>query len=861
MLQFSPFAFHANSACALPFICKLHSVHQCSRSLHLFTSAPRLSSASDSSTDSSKGSSGGARPKHRGGFGKPPSKVTYTVTEAAKDDESGSSSGVDTDSVPIVSHEDRGEGLPSGISANIVQVLRASCRGPTLVANIPTFVTTSASPSSCAGPSNVYHNKTGQRSRGRQQRDSSELDNSDIEIDIDECAELPSVTSSHFSAGTSSSSANEVEGFVETAACEARAKEQEDRRRGAVDRTPEKTQGQGRTLQASQDDGYLVRQSVAAAGAMPAVVPCPQSLVTEGAHSNEHASLEENKQKETSPSEVPSDESGPGASASGGAEDTDSNSARHKWRVVRTRERRRKRGPTRSAVNQATEAEAHFMFELAKSVLTKAGGNSNTSVFSHPTSSTSQSGPHRALQMCAFEIGLFALGLHNRTSPNWLSRTYSSHVSWISGQAMEIGSQAITLLLKHWNSNLTPSEVASIADRASRSNDPAMVRAAAELGLSSLHMAHTLNPGEILRALLQCREEDSQLLEQACQAVENAAHGGGVYPEVLFEVAKHWFYLHEQSQAGSSSRVGKGDSRNRSPARTSQPVSHPPTTLPQMPFTLPLYSSLPLPLYTPEQYVQQQMHQQVHQMMNQYQGHHPGGAAYRSGSQAHYSYPYGRPLAGAYAGLPSPHQVTSAGCLPGPQHSLRVTTQQQTAQVPRFLSSAYRVGMLALESLARRTPDDRPSIKFSKNPPCGEDLRWLCTISSKLGPSNLQRFCVSALNAVVSPFLLHDLALEAARLLARSNPTQLAANLRSPHISPLVQKSLVTYGQCIHFNLINIGQSEYEDFVELLRRARSAFCMAPGGMTQFNDLLQGIRKRYPKKKELWQMIMTGLAKA
>ena len=43
-------------------------------------------------------------------------------------------------------------------------------------------------------------------------------------------------------------------------------------------------------------------------------------------------------------------------------------------------------------------------------------------------------GPHRALHMCAFQLGLYALGLHNRVQPNWVTRTYSSHVSWITGE-------------------------------------------------------------------------------------------------------------------------------------------------------------------------------------------------------------------------------------------------------------------------------------------------------------------------------------------------------------------------------------------------------------------------------------------
>lgn len=89
--------------------------------------------------------------------------------------------------------------------------------------------------------------------------------------------------------------------------------------------------------------------------------------------------------------------------------------------------------------NQPSEASAHFMFELAKTVLIKAGGNSSTSMFVNQTpasaANNSQSGPHRALHLCAFQIGLYALGLHNCVSPNWLSRTYSSHVSWITGSS------------------------------------------------------------------------------------------------------------------------------------------------------------------------------------------------------------------------------------------------------------------------------------------------------------------------------------------------------------------------------------------------------------------------------------------
>merc|ERR1719450_743338 len=199
-----------------------------------------------------------------------------------------------------------------------------------------------------------------------------------------------------------------------------------------------------------------------------------------------------------------------------------------------------------SIPNQPSEASAHFMFELAKTVLTKAGGTSTTSLFTQPTANQNPRGPQRALHMCAFQIGLYALGLHNRVSPNWISRTYSSHVSWITGQAMEIGATAISFLMGTWEGHLTPPEAANIADRASRGRDNLIVSAAADLALSCLNNAHALNPNEIARAILQCKEQSDQMLEKACLAVENAATGGGVYPEVMFEVARHWYDLYKR---------------------------------------------------------------------------------------------------------------------------------------------------------------------------------------------------------------------------------------------------------------------------------------------------------------------------
>jgi hypothetical protein len=73
------------------------------------------------------------------------------------------------------------------------------------------------------------------------------------------------------------------------------------------------------------------------------------------------------------------------------------------------------------------------------------------------------------------------------------------------------------------------------------------IRAAAELALSVLPHAAALNQNEIQRGIQQCKEENDWMLEKACEAVEKAARGGGVYPDVMFEVAKHWFDLYNKN--------------------------------------------------------------------------------------------------------------------------------------------------------------------------------------------------------------------------------------------------------------------------------------------------------------------------
>lgn len=81
---------------------------------------------------------------------------------------------------------------------------------------------------------------------------------------------------------------------------------------------------------------------------------------------------------------------------------------------------------------------------------------------------------------------------------------------------------------------------------------------------------------------------------------------------------------------------------------------------------------------------------------------------------------------------PPPHLVAG---MPPPQ----ATSHVRPAAAPfnqkqlNYLLAAYRVGMLAMETLARRVHDDRPQTKYARSPPYGEDVKWLLSIANKIG--------------------------------------------------------------------------------------------------------------------------------
>ncbi|CAK8682764.1 unnamed protein product [Clavelina lepadiformis] len=556
---------------------------------------------------------------------------------------------------------------------------------------------------------------------------------------------------------------------------------------------------------------------------------------------------------------------------------------------------RKNRGRNSIAVpdmpNQPSEAAAHFFFELAKNVLVKAGGNSSTSLFMQQPQGNSQHGVHRNLVLAAFEIGLYALGLHNCVSPNWMSRTYSSHVSWITGQAMEIGSAALHILVDSWEGHLTPPETASLADRASRGRDSTTVRRAAELALSVLPHAHALNQNEIQRALLQCREQGAPMLEKACHAVEQAGRGGNVFPEVLFDVARQWEWIHQRVNEASENDAQRPAAQVQaqtvnvpatSPApaaavvNTSQPTVAHAVQTPSIPVSV---NGVVLPggmfaiqdprfsMHRPiiQGYAPAMIDPQLGAVNPAIPGLHQYAAVHLHPAPINLV-----PMAPSNLHALQYH-ATQGAFLPDP-HSSALHHQQNAAAIPAIpainiqaapistqLQSAFRVGMLALELLTKRT-EDRPSSKYVRNPPYSNDMKWLLKFSIKLGMQYVQQFCRAAVGGVSSPFILQDIAIETAKYMSEKNSQAICTNLRAPFLHPVVSKCLQMYAHFIHNRLYHVHHaSDYDEFVNLVHMARNAFCMTPGGMLQFNDVLQSIRRAKSCSNDLWQKINAGLS--
>ncbi|VVC41169.1 Hypothetical protein CINCED_3A020249 [Cinara cedri] len=522
-----------------------------------------------------------------------------------------------------------------------------------------------------------------------------------------------------------------------------------------------------------------------------------------------------------------------------------------------------------SQPNQASEANAHYLFELGKTILSKVGGPIQTTVFSQPPLPTQ---PHRALHMCAFQLSLYSLGLLNRVTPNWRIRNYSSQVTWIADHAMEIGAPATLFLLATWEGLLTPTEVANMADRMSRSHERNTVEAAAQLALSCLKHSASLNPNEITRAIIQCKEQADYMMEIACLTVEMAAKGGGVFPEVLFSVAKHWFDLYMrhpntdednytlQVEPYSTNHPMPVDANQQPPAPpvpvyTHQLIAPPPTS------HTPLYQLSYFANRSRAQSSQPTNTQQSNTVM-----YYPYSAISSSNPYPQYYSPYIQsPVQYQNGNTQSqPSQQSSQYFIqplnqsgnqirsPPPQSQANICPPSNIRQV-HHLTSAYRVGLLALEMLARRVHEPNQA-KYSRNPPFRDEILWLLRLSKKLGANYTQQFCIAVTNSVVNPFTLHDVAMETVIYMRHFSPNPTMC----PSLGPLIEKCHSMYIQLLHQKLYQLSSPDYEEYVGILFSAYGAFAITPEGSIMFKDWLQTVRRSKSCKKELWTMITNVL---
>lgn len=320
------------------------------------------------------------------------------------------------------------------------------------------------------------------------------------------------------------------------------------------------------------------------------------------------------------------------------------------------------------------------------------------------------------------------------------------------------------------------------------------------------------------------------MLEKACLAVESAGKRGDVYPDVLFNVARQWEWLHDSmfgnrsshhSRAAAAAAAaavegnGEGHVSPNSPNSTEgnqvvpyscsmnvsvansigHPVMMPYGTAPRVPHTIPLpvyhtgyQDYIPVDPYMANNGQPGPFH--AYAVAAAAAGGHgplplPGPGrrpvAHRqslppNSHGMHWNLPHQCPPYNAACpynphnpspgvqlpvrplpaqGVPLPHAPPGMGAYPralpptASVHARAVVAQASAPSLPHmaaqpmqqqqqppglfYLDAAYRVGMLAVDTLARRVHDERTQSRFSPNPPYGEEIKWLLEISKRLG--------------------------------------------------------------------------------------------------------------------------------
>ncbi|CAD5226204.1 unnamed protein product [Bursaphelenchus xylophilus] len=448
-----------------------------------------------------------------------------------------------------------------------------------------------------------------------------------------------------------------------------------------------------------------------------------------------------------------------------------------------------------NAMGMISEDHAHFLMEFAKRLFGDAGGNHGPSFF-HPAPNTP---PNRNLHMCAFIIGLYSLGVNNHVSDMWRSRTYSTMVSWIQAQALELGSDAIQILNDVWETHMTPSEVAELADKVKQNE--LLQNAAIQLYLNVLKRAWSLTFAECQRALDQCAEFGMDKLERACLAVEESAKHESLNPQVLFKVSECWYKMYNPANKSSETSCGTSafsyNSSNQQHLEWQPPVNPPPQ--PQLNSMLwPGYNNSPLvPSYPPPN-----IHPQCVQASQNFQGK----------LHVSHSAPNLQPMIGPMRGpgcsgmQNNSHrsQLTRPNAIPlrnvhisaVPANRGQYGKMSMTNATPYIypyqdhakwkLLKAYEIGMWAFELVGPPNFEDNHYGKFSKHPEFEQEIKSLLSISKDLGALYLHQFCEKAAGRVASPSLLMEIIEDADSAFREGNGYSQMPPITDPMAGPIV---------------------------------------------------------------------------
>lgn len=502
----------------------------------------------------------------------------------------------------------------------------------------------------------------------------------------------------------------------------------------------------------AQIEAELVRLNISAASAAPAPISRNRTS-DDGARSSTSSETSVYTNKESDPStsqstdSVDSDPTVPGPSE---RKTPVSNPSTRKPQNHFVNARKTKKRTDRSLSfdpgNTVTDAGVYHMQELSKKILFEAGGTQNNVVWG----GQNLVGTNRRLHLCAMAISIYALGMSNRISPNWNTRTYSNIASWITGQIEDIGSSSLELMREIWMAHFTPNEIAQISDRIAPASDPAMRHEAARMALSVLPFAHALTDDEVIHALRRCQGENREMQIAALLAMDTPQFREISRARPLFEAMHNWHELSLAEDRHQQQQQQQQQQPIRQPIRQYQQQQQPPAGLVANPFAnAALAQQLNVP--NPQRNrgaprPQAQFNPPIRQVAWLYP------QVYRHDMHDRTRF----------------HQSRSAPQLGGHEDdtpSLPIVPQNHEYMPPpapgNALFNAWYYGMRAMDCMSTSPGEERQMyLKFTRTPPYNDDIATVHFLSVQLGPSYIKQFYQHASRSILSPYVLHTYAKE-----------------------------------------------------------------------------------------------------